>query len=173
VSIRPGWFHHPAEDARVRSVEALVNLYFRSVGRNGKLLLNVPPTRDGVLHPTDVERLMAFADRRRAMFAEDLAAGAKRTVRERDSTFQTTLLLPREVSASIVRLEEDIEQGQRVSSFVISQHKGGEAPFERGLAQLARGSTIGYARLDRFVQQPMDTVFLETTGAEATVRLYA
>ena len=29
VSIRPGWFHHPAEDARVRTVDALVNLYFR------------------------------------------------------------------------------------------------------------------------------------------------
>jgi alpha-L-fucosidase len=56
TSIRPGWFHHPAEDGRVRSVDALVNLYFRSVGRNAKLLLNVPPTRDGVLHPTDAER---------------------------------------------------------------------------------------------------------------------
>ena len=76
TSIRPGWFHHPAEDPRVRSVDALVNLYFRSVGRNSKLLLNVPPTKDGVLHPTDVERLGGFADQRRSMFAEDLAAAA-------------------------------------------------------------------------------------------------
>src|SRR5690242_12364215 len=50
VSIRPGWFHHAAEDARVRSVDNLVTLYETSVGRNGKLLLNVPPTRDGRLH---------------------------------------------------------------------------------------------------------------------------
>ena len=41
-------------------MENLVNLYFTSVGRNGKLLLNVPPTRDGVLHPTDVARLTAL-----------------------------------------------------------------------------------------------------------------
>ena len=45
TSIRPGWFHHPAEDERVRTVEQLVDLYFQSVGRNAKLLLNVPPTR--------------------------------------------------------------------------------------------------------------------------------
>ena len=52
TSIRPGWFYHPAEDARVLSVDALVDLYYRSVGRNAKLLLNVPPTRDG-LAPQD------------------------------------------------------------------------------------------------------------------------
>src|SRR4051794_9333800 len=60
VSIRPGWFYHPAEDDRVRSVDNLLDLYFSSVGRNGKLLLNVPPTREGLLHPTDVARLTAF-----------------------------------------------------------------------------------------------------------------
>ena len=45
TSIRPGWFYHPEEDARLRTADDLVNLYFNSVGLNGKLLLNVPPTR--------------------------------------------------------------------------------------------------------------------------------
>jgi alpha-L-fucosidase len=52
VSIRPGWFYHPAEDARVRTGEPRGAL-LHSVGRNSKLLLNVPPTRDGLLHATD------------------------------------------------------------------------------------------------------------------------
>ena len=60
TSIRPGWFYHPAEDTRVRSVDRLVDLYFQSVGRNSKLLLNVPPTPDGLLHDTDVQRLTAL-----------------------------------------------------------------------------------------------------------------
>jgi alpha-L-fucosidase len=68
VSIRPGWFHHPAEDARVRTVEDLVGLYFSSVGRNGKLLLNVPPMREGVLHPTDVARLASFRSALNSVF---------------------------------------------------------------------------------------------------------
>src|SRR5690606_22636922 len=75
VSIRPGWFYHPAEDGRVRSVENLVDLFFTSVGRNSKLLLNVPPTRDGLLHETDVARLRALRERLDALFAEDLARG--------------------------------------------------------------------------------------------------
>ena len=34
VSIRPGWFYHPAEDSRVRSPDNLMELYLSSVGRN-------------------------------------------------------------------------------------------------------------------------------------------
>jgi alpha-L-fucosidase len=54
VSIRPGWFWHPDQDVRVRGANNLLRLYFRSVGRNSKLLLNVPPTHDGLFHDLDV-----------------------------------------------------------------------------------------------------------------------
>src|SRR5206468_13064216 len=79
TSIRPGWFHHPAEDDKVKSVAALTEIYFNSVGRNSKLLLNVPPTRDGVLHDNDVARLASWHDRLAALFAEDFAAGRRPT----------------------------------------------------------------------------------------------
>src|SRR2546430_5392633 len=75
TSIRPGWFYHPAEDERVKSVEQLVGIWLTSVGRNSKLLLNVPPTRDGVLHTTDVARLAELRAHLSSVFAEDFAAG--------------------------------------------------------------------------------------------------
>ena len=138
VSIRPGWFYHPAEDARVRTVENLVNLYMTSVGRNGKLLLNVPPTRDGLIHATDVERLTGFRERVNTMFARDLAAGAKTTWREtgpRSARMDLTFDAP--VRFAYARLEEDITRGQRVSSFEIAA----------GDRVVVKGTTIGNTRI--------------------------
>src|SRR5437667_558455 len=75
TSIRPGWFYHAAEDERVKPVDQLVGIWLTSVGRNSKLLLNVPPTRDGVLHATDVARLAQLRAQLTSLFAEDFAAG--------------------------------------------------------------------------------------------------
>src|SRR5690606_11659983 len=77
VSIRPGWFWHPEEEDRVRTVENLVDLHFTSVGRNSKLLLNVPPAREGRLGPVDVARLEGFGQAVRAMYATDLLADSR------------------------------------------------------------------------------------------------
>lgn len=41
VSIRPGWFYHPADDAKVKTPEKLLDIYYSSVGRKGVLLLNI------------------------------------------------------------------------------------------------------------------------------------
>jgi alpha-L-fucosidase len=145
TSIRPGWFHHPAEDGRVRTVDELVELYFTSVGRNSKLLLNVPPTRDGLLHDTDVARLAGMRERLDALFRSDLAAGrpaAWRATGERSAGLEIDL--GRETAMGIADLREDITRGQVVARYTLEGHDG-----ERWRA-LSRGTTIGYRKLDRF-----------------------
>ncbi|HEV8358422.1 MAG TPA: alpha-L-fucosidase [Gemmatimonadales bacterium] len=145
TSIRPGWFHHPAEDGRVRTVDELVELYFTSVGRNSKLLLNVPPTRDGLLHDTDVARLAGMRERLDALFRSDLAAGrpaAWRATGERSAGLEIDL--GRETTMGIADLREDITRGQIVARYTLEGHDG-----ERW-RPLSRGTTIGYRKLDRF-----------------------
>jgi alpha-L-fucosidase len=145
VSIRPGWFHHPAEDARVKSADTLVNLYFRSVGRNSKLLLNVPPTRDGLLHDTDVANLTAFGERRHAMFALDLAESARLQWRLTGATTAELVVeFVRPTSVGVVRLAEPVERGQVVSRYTVHGADGADWRV------LSQGTTIGHARLDRF-----------------------
>ncbi|MBP9198641.1 MAG: alpha-L-fucosidase [Gemmatimonadales bacterium] len=145
VSIRPGWFHHPAEDARVKSVAALEAIHCTSVGRNSKLLLNVPPTREGLLHQTDVARLTALRARIDGLFAEDLAQHAsRRWTATGPTTGRLELELPRPVTANLVALGEAIELGQCVARYRLEG-----SPDGRVWTPLAAGQTIGYRKLDR------------------------
>lgn len=152
VSIRPGWFHHPAEDARVRTGEDLVDLYFTSVGRNSKLLLNVPPTRDGVLHATDAARLLEM----RRLLDQAFAAGRR------------VVPGPERPVAGIVDLREDVERGQSVARYVVEGHDGA------AWRTLSRGTTIGHRKLDRIPPAVVTRArvrVLEWAGPRGHVRL--
>jgi len=144
VSIRPGWFHHPAQDSRVRSVQNLVDLYCTSVGRNAKLLLNVPPTRDGLLHEADVARLAEMRQGLDAAFGHDLIANRTREANGQEATATIDIALGDPTTIAAMRLGEDIVTGQVISRYSAMGFAGGEW---RGLC---RGTTVGYARIDRF-----------------------
>ncbi len=105
----------------------------------------MPPTRDGRLHATDVARLAGFHERLTALFAEDLGAGRQvgwRVTSER--TAVAAVDLADTVRVGLARLEEDITQGQAVARDTLL------GADEGNWRVLARGTTIGYARLDRF-----------------------
>jgi alpha-L-fucosidase len=144
VSIRPGWFHHPAEDARVRSVDNLVDLYFTSVGRNGKLLLNVPPTKDGLIHPTDVARLEGFREARTRMFGAPVVGGNTSWKVTGPTKAELTIDHRRPVDFGVIRLAENIERGQVVARYRVDVAAEGEL-----WRPLTSGATIGHARLHR------------------------
>jgi alpha-L-fucosidase len=172
VSIRPGWFNHESEDSRVRSVDNLVNLYFSSVGRNGKLLLNVPPTKSGWLHTIDVARLTGFRERLNAMFGHDLAATAHRAWRVTGPrSAELEIDLGRPTPVSIARLEEEIAHGQSVAKYTVY------GATDDAWRVLSRGTTIGYTKLDRFTPSPVRRVKVAIDDAMAapepiTVGLY-
>jgi alpha-L-fucosidase len=172
VSIRPGWFWHPAEDDRVRTAEDLVDLYFTSVGRNSKLLLNVPPTRDGLLHDTDVSRLVGMHDALRSLFDLNLASSSLPSWKPfGDRTAVGELDLGRTVSVRVVDLFEDIERGQSVTRWTVEGSDGG------AWTRLGSGSTIGYRRLERFEPVRVRRLRLTVTDAfgrppEVELRVY-
>lgn len=144
VSIRPGWFYHAAEDARVRSADDLVALYFSSVGRNSKLLLNVPPTRAGLLHGPDVASLLGMRAKLDALFVRDLAAGSSAVWRTTGAhSAELVLELSDAAEVGIVDLREDITAGQRVARYRVDVRDAG------AWRTIVRGTTIGARRLER------------------------
>jgi alpha-L-fucosidase len=165
VSIRPGWFHHDGDQARVRTVDNLVGLYFTSVGRNSKLLLNVPPTRAGILDALDVERLSGMHDRLTSLFAGDLTHGRAPTWRLADpETSVAEFDLGARRSVSVADLREDIARGQWASHYLVEGALAGE------WRPLAEGTTIGYRRLDRWPPAPVQRVRVTVTGVPTASR---
>lgn len=159
VSIRPGWFYHPAEDEKVKRVDDLVQLYFTSVGRNSKLLLNVPPTRDGLLHEVDVARLAGMRASLNSLFAHPLEVrnSAWRTDGAQAGVRTIQLRTPQVVS--LLDLREPISQGQRVLSWRVATT--GSRP-----QLLASGTTIGHRQLRRIPSTTVSSLALRVEALD-------
>lgn len=187
VSIRPGWFYHEDEDNKVKSLDQLLDIYFKSIGRNSNLLLNVPPDKNGVLHSNDVSRLREFKAALNDIFNTDLAINSSITadtyrgsaerfsprnlVDGSDGTYWATdddittavitLDLGTETMCNVLRLEEAIEYGQRISSYTIEVYSGGV------WLSLYNGTTIGKTRLHRFAAMKIEKLKLTINSAKA------
>ena len=185
VSIRPGWFHHPAEQPR--ALRDLINIYYDSVGRNAVLLLNVPPDKRGLICESDVKRLGELRAAIEAAFKTDLAKGkpvsASGTSSDKpdhaagklaDGDPETSWMpgdqggpvsaiidLGTETAINQAMLQEDIAQGQRVEEFTLEAWRGDKwEPF-------AKATTIGYKRLLRFPEIKTSKVRLTITATRA------
>ena len=151
VSIRPGWFYHESQNQYVRSLKNLVDIYFSSVGSNSSLLLNIPPTLEGKVHPTDSVRLKEFGEYISNAFAQDYAINGNKVV-----TLAPGAECCRDIQigakVNCVMLQEDISKGQRVESFTVELLINGQ------WRAVGKGTTIGYKRLLRFPATTADKV---------------
>ena len=164
VSIRPGWFYHESQNNYVRSLKNLVDIYFSSVGSNSSLLLNIPPTLEGKVHPTDSIRLKEFGDYIRAAFAEDYAIGGDKNLKVEQGG-SVTLDVKKGVKVNTIMVQEDIAKGQRVESFKAELLIGGQ------WIEIGRGTTIGYKRLLRFPATEAEKVRVTIESTRRTAEI--
>ena len=170
TSIRPGWFYHEKEDGRVKSVEQLVDLYYRSVGHNGTFLLNFPVDKEGLIHPADSAHAVDYhrqvMNELKTNLLEKASVKASATRKAfsvkslTDGQFETYWATPDGVTTATLditlkkaqpmnrlMLSEYIPLGQRVRKFTVEYLNGKQwLPLKVGEAT----TTIGYKRLLRF-----------------------
>ncbi|MCD6338717.1 MAG: alpha-L-fucosidase, partial [Verrucomicrobia bacterium] len=187
VSIRPGWFYHPSQDAKVKTVKQLLDIYYQSVGRSANLLLNVPPDRRGLIHEIDARRLREFRRVLDETFRTDLARGAEtaasnvRGGAERfspaqavDGRFETYWAaddgvrtgwieadLGKPTRFDRVLIQEYIPLGQRVHAWQVDGWIGGK------WRRLCGGTTVGYKRIARIEPVSCRRVRLRILKAKA------
>ena len=175
VSIRPGWYYHPEEDDKVKSLEKLIDIYFNSVGLNSSLLLNIPVDTRGLIHENDTKRLYELNNYIRNTFSNNFLMESKmyfndtshpinKLIDNKISTmcpFKNKLNNVIEISLNenkivdIFKISENINLGQRVKKFRL------QALVDDNWLTIEEGTTIGSKRLIKF--DPIDIKKLKFT----------
>ena len=171
VSIRPGWFWHA--DEHPKTVDELMEIYYNSVGRNGLLLLNVPPDDRGRIAAEDSVVLVAFRQERDRIFSHDLTQGAKvralgrpghKAANVLDTAYHSywaalskdpwiSIELDSVTDFDIIVIQEYIPLGQRVTSIQLyTQAYDDLYPYTNIDNPLC--TTVGYKRIIRCNDNP-------------------
>ncbi|MDR3314684.1 MAG: alpha-L-fucosidase [Oscillospiraceae bacterium] len=197
VSIRPGWFYHEKEDWGVKALAKLREIYYKSVGANASLLLNIPPNREGKIADRDVETLLSLGAQLQIDFKENLAEGSTLTAdycKDDRHTAQMALDpdparywhsgafskpvefildLGEDFDINKVVLKEHIATGQQIEKFSLwwdSNLLGEGAPkWER----LASETVIGHKRVCRFDERRLQRLKLVIEEARGFATLEA
>ena len=164
VSIRPGWFYHAHQDEQVRSLANLVNIYYRSVGCNSVLLLNIPPDRRGLIHEVDVQRIKELSDYITKTFADNQVVGGN-AVWNAEIGQSKEYEVKSEAMVNTFLIQEDIAQGQRVEDFLVEVYSNGAWQYA------AEGTTVGYKRLLRFSDCQPEKIRVTIRGTRATANI--
>ena len=172
VSIRPGWFYHPKEDNKVKSASTLFNLFLKSVGNGGNLLLNVPPDRRGLFHEADSASLVGFAALRKQAFETNLFAGLTPVTKTNAAGLVTlTYTFKKATKLNAVVLQELIEHGQRVKSFTIEAKEESAFGNTTNFVKIFDGTTIGRKKIATFTPITTTSIKITITDAKAAVYL--
>lgn len=134
---RHEWFWEPGDEENLCSLETLMDMYEKSVGRNATLMMGLTPDTTGLIPAGDVERLHEWGAEISRRFSNPIArtAGTSKSL---------TLKLPRTQSVNYCIIQEDITKGERIRSYRI------EAKVNGKWKTVCSGESVGYKRIEKF-----------------------
>lgn len=170
--ITSGWFWGTQKNTP-RTLTNLAEMYFRSVGHNATLLLNVPPNNEGKVDKAIQDRVVEFGQNVQDTFRTNLAKADGTTITasnvrgndidfkpgnavdDADATYWTTddgttsgSLTIKWDSAKrfdVVSIEEAIQNGQHINSYKVEYKENDNARWQT----MESGVTVGSKRLIR------------------------
>jgi alpha-L-fucosidase len=152
--IRNTWFWRTDNLETLKSVDDLMEMYEKSVGRGSVLLLNNTPDPSGLIPATDVERSAEFGaeiERRYGVPVIDTAG--------RGNELSMGPSAPVAIDAAMI--QEDIRKGQRIRAYRVEGLVDGE------WKEVSRGTSVGYKKIDRFSPEEVEQIRLKVTESAA------
>lgn len=134
---RHEWFWEPGDEEHIFPVEDLVEMYYKSVGRNSTLIMGLTPNPEGLMPEPDVIRLKEWGDEIKRRFATPIASTSGIGKR-------ITLRLENPTAINHVILQEDITKGERIRQYEV------EGLVKGKWQVLVEGQSIGHKRIEKF-----------------------
>lgn len=176
------WFWHPNDEASLKSLNEMVDLYNQTVGHGAQLMLGIAPDNTGRVPASDVVRLKEFGEAVRKLYSHNLvaeAAGSGEAFAALDDDPETFWSAPAGSHSAVIEVRfpkpvtfdraltmEWLNDGQHVQKYAIEVFDG--AKFRR----VAEGQAIGHKKIDIFAPVTTQRVRLEllSTSSEAHIR---
>lgn len=129
------WFWAPGTDSLICSVDQLMDIYYKSVGRGSVLLLNASPDTTGLIPDSHVKRYAEFGREIHRRFSNPVAT-LSGTGREHVISF------PKSTLVNHCIIQELLEKGQRITSFMVEGYTP-ESKWEL----LYHGTSVGHKKI--------------------------
>ena len=157
------WFWAADNEKKRKSLDELMDIYYKSAGRGGVLLLNSTPNTNGLIPADDLKLYEAFGQEIERRFSRPVAeiTGRRGTVVE--------LALPRPALINHVVLMEDYREGERIREYAVDGLSEGQ------WKELSQGTSVGRKKIDRFRPEQVSRLRLRVTksAAEPIIRRLA
>jgi alpha-L-fucosidase len=180
------WFWHPNDEASLKSLPELLDIYDKTVGRGAQLMLGLAPDRRGLLPESDVARLQEFGAALRKRAAANLALQLHNAITtdrtaafdgnpdtfwsappgSHHSTLEVTFDHP--ITFDHTLAMEWLNDGQHIEKYAIEVWKESARKWEF----IAGGQAIGHEKIDAFPAMTASRIRLNilSSTAEAHIR---
>lgn len=134
---RHEWFWEPDDENTVYPVESLMNMYYKSVGRNATLIVGLTPDTTGLIPSGDVQRLKEWGDEINRRFSSPIAStsGQKKSL---------TLKLDKAQPVNHCIIQENIRNGERIRQYKVEARVNGK------WQTICEGESVGHKRIEQF-----------------------
>ena len=145
---RHEWFWEPDDENNIYSLDVLMNMYEKSVGRNATLIVGLTPDPTGLIPAGDEQRLKEWGEEINRRFTSPLAqtSGQKKSL---------TLNLKSKQPVNYCIIQENIKNGERIRQYKI------EAKVDGKWKTVCTGESVGYKRIEKF--DPIEATALRLT----------
>lgn len=152
---RHEWFWEPGDENNILSLDKLMSIYDKSIGRNATLIMGLTPDPSGLIPDGDVRRLQEWGDEIRKEYSNPLAqtSGQKKVL---------TLNLGRKSGIDCCVIQENIAKGERIRQYKVEALVGGKWQL------LCKGESVGHKRIERFKTVTTDRLRLSVIQSLAT-----